>query len=238
MDSFQKIERKSVSDQVFDILKDYIVSGKLTVGEKIPSENELSKMLGVSRPSVKAAVERLRAMGLLEVRVGDGSYVKEFSTDEYIENWAGFVMSDKDMSELLEFRGRLELDCLDLAIDRATDEDLEVLRDLSDKLVDAYKHKDYERGAKYDMDFHHKICRCTGNKYFSMMYELTGDLIFKQVQKLARDVYESDASKFLFDDHKQIYQAMRDRDKERGRELLTKHILNRDSHLESLTKAV
>lgn len=234
MQSFPKIERKNISDQVFDMLKEYITTGKLAVGEKIPSENELTRMLGVSRPSVKAAVERLRAMGLIEVRAGDGSYVKEFNTSEYIENWADFVMTNNDISELTEFRRTIELASLELAIDRANENDIRILGKLSEQLVEAFKAKDYDKGAKYDMDFHLQICRCSKNKYFIMMYELIANLIFKQVSQSSRYVHEHDASAFLFDDHVKIYEAILKRNKTEGLELLSKHIKKRDSHIEAI----
>lgn len=234
MQNFPRIERKSVSDQVFDVLKQYIVEGTFAIGEKIPSENELTRMLGVSRPSVKAAVERLRAMGLIEVRVGDGSYVKHFSTSDYIENWADFVSNEGDMSDLMEFRGAMELDSLELAIQRATDSDLAKLKELSEQLVDAFKRNDEELGVKYDMEFHLQICRCSKNKYFVSMYKLIGNLIFNQIRRLSLDVHADPKTAFVFDDHVQIYEAIRDRDLERGRDLLTKHILRRDAQIEAL----
>lgn len=212
MEKLPKIARKSVSDQVFDMLKDYIIQGKFKVGEKIPSENELTKMLGVSRPSIKAAVERLRAMGLIDIRVGDGSYVKQFSTAEYIANFADFIMDEQNISEIVEIRRALELESLSLAIKKAEPDDIEQLKFICDNLVEAFKRKDYAKGASYDYEFHLQICKCSKNKYFPMMYELIGSLIYKQIELFSSNIYKKFASSILIDDHVKMYQAIKEKD--------------------------
>ena len=69
----EKIQKNSVPQQVFEVLKKEIVSGTYQVGSKLPSENELCSMLGVSRPSVKAAIQQLCFLGMAETRPGDGT---------------------------------------------------------------------------------------------------------------------------------------------------------------------
>ncbi len=222
MDRLPKIEKKNISDQVFDILKEYIVKGQFKPGDKIPSENELCSMLGVSRPSVNAAVNRLRAMGLVEVRVGDGSYVRYFSTNEYIENYADFITDTQNLSEILEVRRAVEFESAALAVARATDQDLDELKDLCDKLVEAKKQRDYEAAVTYDFEFHLRICHCSKNRYFPMIYKLIGSLIYKQIELFATTIYkrEEEAGLDVVDDHVQLYHALRDRDVDLCRKIL------------------
>lgn len=216
------IEKRRVTDQVFDILKEYIVQGRLKPGEKIPSETELCSMLGVSRPSVNAAINRLRAMGLIEVRVGDGSYVRHFSTSEYIENYAEFIVDNQNLNEILEIRRALEIESVVLAVSRATEQDLEELRDLCDRLLDAKRQKDYQSAIACDYEFHLRICEYSKNRYFPMVYKLIGSLLYKQIEMFATVVYKREEEKGLDveDDHLRLYRALKTRNVELCRKIL------------------
>ena len=76
--TLRPVERRSVPDEVADQLVDGIVAGDLAIGEQLPSERELAETLGVSRPTVRAALTRLASAGLVETRQGGGSTVRDF----------------------------------------------------------------------------------------------------------------------------------------------------------------
>ena len=79
-----QLKRKSISDQIFDILKEKIISNQWKPGDKIPSETELAASFGVSRLSARTAIQRLSALGLVEIRVGDGTYIKDYPLDNLL----------------------------------------------------------------------------------------------------------------------------------------------------------
>ncbi len=209
MEALPKIKKSNISDQVFDILKNNIAEGKFKVGEKLPSENELCAMLGVSRPSVNAAVNRLRAMGLVEVRPGDGSYVKSFSSSEYIKNYADLVKDVVDIQELLEIRRALDIESFRLAMERATVDDFNELKNITERYKKARIKKNYDAAADIDFEFHLKICRCSKNRYFTMMYELIGDLLRRQIKMFqeSQERHGIDDTKII-DDHVRMYEAL------------------------------
>ncbi|WP_343601238.1 FadR/GntR family transcriptional regulator [Mycobacterium sp.] len=74
----QPVVRRSVPDEVFDQIAADVLSGAMQPGEALPSERRLAEMLGVSRPAVREALKRLSAAGLVEVRQGDGTTVRDF----------------------------------------------------------------------------------------------------------------------------------------------------------------
>lgn len=232
MEFLPKIKKTRVSDQVFDILKNFIAEGKIKAGEKLPSENELCAMLGVSRPPVNAAVNRLRAMGLVEVRPGDGSYVKNFSSSDYIKNYVDLVKDVMDIPELLEVRWVLDVESFRLAMNRATPEDLRELEDITHRYEQARKEKDFDTAADTDFAFHLHICKCSKNRYFFMMYELIGDLLRRQIQMflVSQDKYAAEDFKVI-DDHAQMYQALRDKDFDRYLRVLEEHT-NYETHMQ------
>ena len=75
----RKISKISVVDQVADEMKEKIVSGEWKPGDKLPSESDIAQMYGVNRLSVRMALQKLGTLGIIETRVGEGSFVQEFS---------------------------------------------------------------------------------------------------------------------------------------------------------------
>ena len=78
MTNLRPVQRRSVPDEVADQLTDVIMTGEVEPGEQLPSERDLAERLGVSRPTVRAALTRLAASGLVETRQGGGSTVRDF----------------------------------------------------------------------------------------------------------------------------------------------------------------
>ena len=111
-----KVKRMPVHEQVFNRLKDALAEGRWGVNEKIPTETELSEMFGVNRLTVRMALQRLIGMGLLETRVGDGTYVKEFSFRDYANNVSEFYLGTDLLDKICEFRAAIELSSIKLAV--------------------------------------------------------------------------------------------------------------------------
>jgi GntR family transcriptional repressor for pyruvate dehydrogenase complex len=76
--ALQPVNRRSVPEDVFDQLVDEVLRGNLAPGETLPSERRLAEVLGVSRPAVREALKRVMAMGLVEIRQGDATTVRDF----------------------------------------------------------------------------------------------------------------------------------------------------------------
>ena len=74
-----KLTRTSVVEQISDVMNHSILTNEWKPNDKIPSETELANLFGVNRLSVRLAIQKLNTLGLTETRVGDGTYVKEFS---------------------------------------------------------------------------------------------------------------------------------------------------------------
>lgn len=210
MEKTNKFKRERVSDQVFNYLKEQIVSGTYSVGEKIPSENELSSSLGVSRSSIKVAIERLKSIGLIKVVLGDGTYVTEFDVESYIQNFAEMIIDPKDITEIIELRRAIELQSMYYMIKRADAKDIQELTAITDKLGKAIKKKDQMKLVKYDYEFHLQICKASKNKYFEMMFKLIGKMTFKQIEQFV-DVLSWEGFT-NWDDHLLILNAISNKD--------------------------
>ena len=72
-----RIHRKSVSDQVFEQMRELILASEWKIGDKLPAETDLANHFGVSRSSVRQALQKLSAIGMVKTRVGEGSFVRQ-----------------------------------------------------------------------------------------------------------------------------------------------------------------
>ena len=191
MAAIKKIARSGVSDQVYAQLKDNVLNGAWQPGEKIPSENQLVTLFGVSRASIRMAIQRMITLGLLESRVGDGTYVREFTPGGYINEVVSMAMRPEDQIEVMEFRKALETEALRLAVRRATDEDLDQLEALYLRARKAFKELDLDTYYKEDMQFHLKIFQMSKNSIFTATIQTLGDVLFPHFYSVAKDFFRT-----------------------------------------------
>jgi len=173
-ESFKKINRSSVSDQIFDELKNRIISHEWKPGDKIPTETEIANMFGVSRLSARTAIQRLSALGLIDIRVGDGTYIKEAPLENYLDNGADLLSTIEQLDELSQFRSYLEGAILDVACEVRTDEDIHKMRELLSEMIESAEQNDLEAFHIKDFSFHEELCRITRNRYFMLVFKLFG----------------------------------------------------------------
>src|SRR3954449_12278325 len=149
---FAPIAVTRASSSIADQIRQAIVTGKLTQGSRLPPERELAEQFGVSRVTVRDALRALEAMGLLEVRVGarGGAFVTVPSG-----SIMGQTMSDMMMmqalspADIVEARLVVELGTVTLACARATDEDIELMRQLGERAKRELAAKNYTRETSW-----------------------------------------------------------------------------------------
>jgi GntR family transcriptional repressor for pyruvate dehydrogenase complex len=225
MAGIKKIERNGVSDQVYHQLKDNVLNGTWRPGEKIPSENQLVTLFGVSRASIRMAIQRMVTLGLLESRVGDGTYVREFTPGVFINELVSLVMKPEDQIEVMEFRKALETEALRLAAERATDEDLHLLEEIYIRARKAFNDLDLETYFKEDMQFHMQIFKMSKNSIFMTTIQTLGDVLFPHFYSVARDFFETnEVPSQEADMHTVILEALKKKDAKTCVEAYTKLI--------------
>ncbi|RJR44579.1 MAG: FadR family transcriptional regulator [Desulfobacteraceae bacterium] len=211
--TIKRIAKDGISDQVYRQLKDNIFNGIWKPGDKIPSENHLVSLFGVSRASIRMAIQRMNTLGLLESRVGNGTYVKKFTPGVYINELAPLVLKPEDQLEIIEFRRALETEALRLAAEKATEEDLRSLEELHLRAREAFKKLDLETYFNEDMQFHMHIFRMSKNSIFVTTVETLGDVLFPHFYSIARDFFEtSEVPSDDADKHTVILNALKNRD--------------------------
>lgn len=179
-----KVKRMPVNEQVFESMRDAIKSGTWKPGERIPSEMELSSIFGVNRLTVRMAMQRLIGMGLLDSRVGDGTYVKEFSFCDYMGRVSDFYLGPELLDKICEYRNVIEIESARLAVLRASSEEiaeLEAICQNFEELKQDFLIRQEESIlmdiVRQDVEFHHKICEMSHNDLFVYAFEMARELL-------------------------------------------------------------
>jgi GntR family transcriptional regulator, transcriptional repressor for pyruvate dehydrogenase complex len=183
MSSFEGRERRSqhltpvtrarVYEEVVRRLRDYVSEGGLERGDRLPPERELAERLGVSRVSIRQALVALEVNGWVEVRHGDGTYLRwpaalGGSMHKLLEK-------RRRLPEVLEAREALETKLAELAAERRTDDDLRAINDALDDMAADIKGGGI--GADADAAFHHAIVVAARNAVLARLMESIADLI-------------------------------------------------------------
>lgn len=218
-----KIKTIPANEQVFEYMKQAIINGEWKVNEKIPSEMELSEQFGVNRLTVRMALKRLVALGILETKTGDGTYVREFTFGNYISQITDFYMSQDLLMSVCEFRKVVELECARLAMQNATTDEIEELKIISDeyqqikKNISLSSEKDFNTLISKDIEFHNKIIAISHNELFRYAYDVAKEPIRQYISILMNNRISSWKKKGVHsadwnDQHEETYKAIAARD--------------------------
>jgi GntR family transcriptional regulator, transcriptional repressor for pyruvate dehydrogenase complex len=153
-----------LADTVAAELEKRILKGSLKPGDRLPAERPLASELGVSRPSLREAIQKLVSKGLLSPRHGGGTHVTDRLGAHFANPWQDMVKGHPHLHrDLLEFRQMLEGEAARLAADRATDLDIKRLDAVHAKLDAVYAGEDLAACIDADVAFHQVIAEAAHN---------------------------------------------------------------------------
>jgi GntR family transcriptional repressor for pyruvate dehydrogenase complex len=154
--------RVPISSEVTRRLLDFLISGQIQPGERLPSERTLAESLGVGRSHVREAIKSLAVLGLIDVRQGDGTYLKRVDSPllPLAIQW-GLLLGAKQTQDLVEARSQLEMLVVGLAAQRRDDAALEELRRCLEIM---HTTTDNDEFVKADVAFHLQISQAAGNQ--------------------------------------------------------------------------
>ncbi|MBK5243098.1 FadR/GntR family transcriptional regulator [Clostridium sp.] len=218
--AIKPIKQNNISNQVFEQIKAEIASGEWPPGSRIPSENEFVKMLNVSRITVRNALQRLIALELLEIRQGDGTFVRGFSADMYMNSLMPMLFLEKtEILEVLEFRKVIEIETGALTVERATEEDIKKLEAIYEKMEKYIDNA--ERFATEDLNFHMALAETTKNSLVIKVNYIIKDILSASMSAIVRNLGVDDGLYY----HKLIIEAIKERDMEKVKRTLKDHIV-------------
>ena len=164
--TLSQVPRRSLVDSTIDLIRAQIERGVWQVGEKIPKEDVLAERFRVSRNTVREAIRALSYTQLLEVRQGDGTYVRSnIEPAEVMRHIRG-----ASLREHFELRAMLETDCARLAAHHRSEEDVALLRHLLKQRGEEQDHTTRATFVDADIKFHGAIARMSGNAVLAELY--------------------------------------------------------------------
>jgi GntR family transcriptional repressor for pyruvate dehydrogenase complex len=220
MNGIKKVKSESLRAQVYAQLKEQLMRGTWKEGEKLPYEHELCTMFGVSRITVRAAIQQLSILGLVETRQGGGTFVKSYSMADQIDAVHPMIGPQKhqDLLTILEYRKIVEKGTLGLAKEKITPEDLESLENLYEKMKQATD--DFVEFSKADIAFHYEIGKISRNPIIIKVYALIYEMLSVAMEDIVRTLGTRDGLKY----HREIIDALKNGCKTDCEAIMDEHI--------------
>lgn len=204
----QALPRGTAVAEVAKQLTSLLTKGDLAPGSRLPPERQLAQELGVGRSAVREALAALEILGIVSVRPGSGTYLRD-STSELLPttlSW-GLMLSSSRTMELIELRSGLEIQAATLAASRIDDEGLERLRAHVATMADALD--DVEAFVEADVRFHLQIATSSGNLVLRDLLQTVRSLLRLWVERALRDNRQA---VLAFEEHQRVLKALEARD--------------------------
>ncbi|MBT9777648.1 FCD domain-containing protein [Clostridium sp. MCC353] len=221
--SLKEIKKVNVSNEVYKQILNEIVKKNLQPGDKLASESELVKTFGVSRVSVRAALQKLAGAGIIESVNGGGSYVKHLQEGAVLGGIMPMAaLSQYDTSQLVDFRRGIEVLSAELAARFATDEEIIELQNIYANMQECNEKGDIESYSEYDLEFHMQIARMSKNPFVLYVMEQLREIIFVHIS----DLNDKKGSENGMHYHGRILQMIRSHNQSGAREYMNLNLLN------------
>ena len=223
------LRRKLLYEQVVEEIVQRIRSGVYKPGDRLPTEKELVEELGVSRNSLREAMKCLITAGLVTSTSGKGTFLSQKARELVAKEDLLIDLSVyESVSEIIELRHIVEPESAFLAAQRATPDQVEELHGVLLSLRDRINRK--EHWETTGLRFHNLIARMTGNRLLISVMES----ISKELYKSREYIYELIIlQETEWEEHRAIYEAVRERDPEQARACMSKHLETLRSYLKS-----
>ncbi|KKK38921.1 hypothetical protein WQ57_06120 [Mesobacillus campisalis] len=207
-----------------------INDGTFKVGDRLPAERDIAEQMSVSRASVREALAILEILGTVEIRVGDGSYVRQ-----KIEDFRFELNKIKNFSlyELIEARSYIEGMIVEIAVEKATEEDIiELKKNISEMESILDDDEQVDRFFELGMEFHKKLAKVVNNEVIVSIVSTLIDQNLSTTWKLLNKKILSvrSAREHQIQEHQVVLQAIEHRDREAARKAIQMHL----HHLEDL----
>lgn len=225
----KKVRQRRLADDIVAQLEAMILEGTFRIGERLPAERALAEQFGVSRPSLREAIQKLVAKGLLVSRHGGGTFVAETLGSTFSDPLLQLLENNEEAQrDLLEFRHTLEGSCAYYAALRATELDRQRLREAFEALQACYDRDSASRAEEgaADANFHLAIAEASHNAV--LLHTMRGlfDLLKRNVVTNIGGMYalRDETRQMLMEQHRELYETIMARQAERARQVIHRHI--------------
>lgn len=230
---YKKIKPKKIYEEVAEAIYEMIRTGQVKPGQRLDSVQQLAENFQVGRSAIREALTSLRAMGLVEMKQGEGTYIKEFETDQITFPLStAILMNKEDIAQLLEVRKIIEIGTAAAAAKKRTSHHLEMMEKALEEMKSAQGNETL--GEKADLEFHLALADAAQNSLLlSLMNHVSG--LMGETMKETRRVWlfsKQTTVERLYEEHKEIYEAIKEQDEEKARKLMLVHLENVEAILQ------
>lgn len=230
--AFQPIKTKKIYEEIMEQIKSLLTRGDLHPGDRLPAERDLAESLGVSRASVREALTALATMGILDIRPGEGTFVKQTSGAETFAPLSLLLALERNSeADLMEVRRILETECAALAASRASREEL---KKIESSLEVMKKSSSIQEAVEADVRFHFSIAEATHNSVLLRIMNTIGDLMHNNSRQTRENIYADPLQgPLVLVEHEAILKAIKGRNPAVARQRMLEHIENIEARLNS-----
>lgn len=225
MNSSQPFKVKKTYEEVADYLKEQILSGVYAPGDRLPSLRELGESFGVGQSTIREAISSLKAIGLLTIQQGGGTFVTPYNPKELLSTFEKIQpATKKDIISLLEVRKIIETGIVRLAAERAEPEDLANIKKALDEMEQALINN--ELGDEADWKFHYSLAAASHNSILKSLMQSLSETMGKVLKACRQKLYETEGTpERLLAEHQNIYEAIANKDPKRAEEAMLYHLI-------------
>jgi len=218
------IRRKSVADEIAEFLQRKIIEMNLKEGDKLPSHEELAQQLAVSKASLREGLQKLSAMGAINMKHGLGTVVTTPKLSNYIKILTPrLVTKGSTLTDLFEARKCIESTTVSNAAEKRNDTDIRDLEHLISQMESSIQRNDTEAFLQNDIEFHNTIAKVGKNQVLLEMLNVLNEILLfyeNLTQRMPGGIENA------FDFHKKILSAIKEKDQTKARRLMENHIDN------------
>ena len=225
------IQKTSAADKVFETLYEMIATGQFQRGQRLPSQDELARQLNVSRNTLREAINKLSAMGLLSSHQGIGTVVESPHPAGYLSALSGqFLLDPLSVREFIEARICIERTAVRLAVARAGAGDIRHLQRILADQEQALAHDDFEEFTRQDAAFHMALAQISGNRVLMKFLQTIHDMLHRFIGEVAQlPGAVQGAMRF----HMRMTEAIAAKDADRAERELASHLFDVVRRIES-----
>jgi GntR family transcriptional regulator, transcriptional repressor for pyruvate dehydrogenase complex len=230
---YRQIKPKKLYEEVAEAIIEMIKTGVIKPGDKLDSVQQLAENFNVGRAAIREALSALRALGLIEMKQGEGTYVREFDPEKFsFPISLAVLMKKEDIAHLLEVRKLLEVGAAGIAARKRTEKDLQSMEHALNQMRKGIG--DGELGEKADFLFHIAVATASQNPILvSLMNNVSG--IMAETMYETRRIWlfsKQTTSEQLLEEHIRIFEAIKEQNAEMAQERMREHLANVEKVLE------
>ncbi|MFK9093097.1 FadR/GntR family transcriptional regulator [Bacillus salipaludis] len=214
-----QIKKSTLSQNIVQQIMELIMDGTVSPGEKLPNERQLMELFGVGRSTLREATNALVAMGLIEVRVPEGTFVSESFSSFFTKHLKLMSkVSFNNIEELIEARIAYECDLVSLAALKRTPKDIKELDQVLTKMA---QEQDNEQFLLFDLEFHNLIAKMARNSFMNEVLFILLDIIKEWMHRVIQNY---PIKEIALDHHKKIAEAIKAKKADTAREMMYEHL--------------